>query len=128
MKGTASYRGMRYYLATYGLQIMVYGTMAALFVPQLRTWWLAVPWVMALVYMLWRVFNPESNEDYLKRRIHDFNERDTWDVESAEKRRAAREEVFQSEMLTNRAKYGHQAQARDSKEGREIWFDDRHRK
>lgn len=87
---------MRYYLATYGLQVMVYGTMAALFVPQLRTWWLAVPWLMAFVYMLWRVFNPESNEDHLKRRMHNFNERDTWDMESAEKRRAAREKFFRA--------------------------------
>ena len=128
MKGTASYRGLRYYLATYSLQIMFYGTLAALFVPQLRTWWLAVPWVAALGYTLWRVFRRESNEDYLKRRMHSFNERDTWDMDSAEKRRAAREEVFQSEKLSKRAKYGHEAQANDTQEGREVWFDDRHRR
>ena len=122
MKGTASYRGLRYYVATFGLQVMTYGTLAALFIPMLRSWWLAVPWIALAVYTLWRAFNPESNEDYLKRRMHQFNERDSWDLDSGEKRRRAREEVFHSERLSNRAKYGHEAQAKDTQEGRVTWY------
>ena len=64
---------------------------------------LAAIWFFLFAWLLWVLVAPKSDEEIARAYVTKANKRDLYDLETHEKKRRAREEVFDAAVLHQRA-------------------------